>query len=224
MRHMDFTLGGITERPPFNSLITHGAAFQFDQASIPRIRKEIASLIDILSKIYLPIRKEQDEAEKRAKAAEKKAKRNAKRNNPAETVDDQKSNSPEETTMPASPEMGSREEGNMGFDNSAVAAEKEDDDGSDEIASLVDSLSEIGVSGRNVQKEGASKVERNDPTEIVDDKGDNEVERSAVEKTDSDDETVLLSSSDVDELDRTTPPESINYDEDIGEEDRSTTV
>jgi hypothetical protein len=208
MRHMDFTLGGITERPPFNSLITHGAAFQFDQASIPRIRKEIASLIDILSKIYLPIRKEQDEAEKRAKAAEKKAKRNAKRNNPAETVDDQKSNNPEETTMPASPEMDSREEGNMGFDNSAVAAEKEDDD----------------VSGRNVQKEGASKVERNDPTEIVDDKGDNEVERSAVEKTDSDDQTVLLSSSDVDELDRTTPPESINYDEDIGEEDRSTTV
>jgi hypothetical protein len=221
---MDFTLGGITESPPFNSLITHGAAFQFDQASIPRIRKEIASLIDILSKIYLPIRKEQDEAEKRAKAAEKKAKRNAKRNNPAETVDDQKSNSPEETTMPASPEMGSREEGNMGFDNSAVAAEKEDDDGSDEIASLVDSLSEIGVSVRNVQKEPESKVQRNDPTEIVDDKGDNEVERSAADKSDSDDETVLLSTSDVDELDRTTPPESINYDEDNGEEDRSTTV
>ena len=199
MRHMDFTLGGITESPPFNSLITHGAAFQFDQASIPRIRKEIASLIDILSKIYLPIRKEQDEAEKRAKAAEKKAKRSAKRNNP---------DNPEETTMPAPSELDSREEGNMGFDNSAVAAEKEDDD----------------VSGRNVQKEGASKVERNDPTEIVDDKGDNEVERSAADKSDSDDETVLLSTSDVDELDRTTPPESINYDEDNGEEDRSTTV
>jgi hypothetical protein len=219
MRHMDFTLGGITESPPFNSLITHGAAFQFDQASIPRIRKEIASLIDILSKIYLPIRKEQDEAEKRAKAAEKKAKRSAKRNNP---------DNPEETTMPAPSELDSREEGNMGFDNSAAAAaaaaEKEDDDGSDEIASLVDSLSEIGVSVRNVQKEPESKVQRNDPTEIVDDKGDNEVERSAADKSDSDDETVLLSTSDVDELDRTTPPESINYDEDNGEEDRSTTV
>ena len=224
MRHLDFTLGDMKERSPFNSLITRGAAFQFDQSNIPRIRMEIASLIDKLSEIYLPIRKEQDEAEKRAKAAEKKAKRNAKRNNPAETGDDQKCNNPEDTTMPAPSEINSREEGNMAFDYSGAAAEKNDDDGSDEIASLVDSLSEIGMSGRNVQKETESKVERNDATEIVDDKGDNEVERSAVEKTDSDDETVLLSSSDVDKLDRTTPPESINYDEDIGEEDRSTTV
>jgi hypothetical protein len=73
MRHMDFTLGDMKESPPFRSMITEGAAFQFDQSVIPRIRSEIATLIDKLSQIYLPIRKELDEAEKKAKQPRKRA-------------------------------------------------------------------------------------------------------------------------------------------------------
>ncbi len=69
MRHLDFSLGEMKELPPFKSLITEGAAFQFDQSHIPRIRNEITLLIDRLSKIFLPIRKEQDEAEMKAKQA-----------------------------------------------------------------------------------------------------------------------------------------------------------
>ncbi len=73
MRHLDFTFGGMNEHPPFKMLITEGPAFQFDQSVIPRIRNEITSLIDNLSKIYLPIRKKLDEAEKKAKQARKRA-------------------------------------------------------------------------------------------------------------------------------------------------------
>lgn len=42
--------------------------------NIPRILTEIESLINKLSRIYLPIRKEQDEAGTRVTAAEKKVK------------------------------------------------------------------------------------------------------------------------------------------------------
>jgi len=71
MRHLKFTLGGINERPPFNSLITESAAFQFDQSNIPRIRNEIATLIDNLSKIYMAIKELKDAEEKKAKRARK---------------------------------------------------------------------------------------------------------------------------------------------------------
>jgi hypothetical protein len=76
------------EHPPGFSLITKGASFQFSQDDIPRIRKEIASLIDNLSEMYLPIRKEQDEAEKKAKKAENKRAKRTKE--PSNTVRGQK--------------------------------------------------------------------------------------------------------------------------------------
>lgn len=241
MRGSDFTLGDMDERPTFNSLITRGVAFQFDQSDIPRIRKEIASLIDNLSDVYLPIRKEQEDAEKRAKAAEKKARRNKKCNEPAETNDDEKANIPE-TTLPASSGIGDLqhvEAGNVAVDD--FGFEKEDENGSNKIASLVDSLSEVSVSVRNKQVKAKSKAQRNVPTDVGNTiectisearvlascgngEKENEVESNYGDKTDFDDETVLLSSSDSDEIDRTTPPASISYDDELVEAHRTTSL
>lgn len=66
MKHEKFTWNDVCERTPFKTLITKGAAFQFDQTCIARIRREIGELIANLSKLYLAM-KEQEEAEKRAK-------------------------------------------------------------------------------------------------------------------------------------------------------------
>lgn len=238
MRGSDFTLGDMDESPTFNSLITKGVAFQFDQSDIPRIRKEIASLIDNLSDVYLPIRKEQEDAEKRAKAAEKKAKRNAKRNEPVETIDEEKAKIAV-TTLPAS--SGKDNSRDVEGENVAVNFEKEDEMGSNKIASLVDSLSEVRVSVRNKQVEAKSKVQRNDTTDVRNDiectvsearvlascgngERENEAESNSGDRTDSDDETVLLSSPGSDGIDRTTPPEIISYNDEVVEAHRTTSL
>jgi hypothetical protein len=211
MRHLDFTFGDMNERPPFHSLITRGAAFQFDQSNIPRIREEITSLIDNLSEIYLPIRKKQDEAEKKAKEAERRAKRIAKRKNPAEAFDNQQHSTVLGANVPVSSELDSRER-NVAVDDSGVT-KKKSEVGSNGISSLVKGLAEISVAVRNVQEEAKNIAQQNNPIDAVDSekctsrKGsmpishengerENEAESTSFEKTDSDDETVLLSDSD----------------------------
>jgi len=69
MRHLKFTWVDICEKPVLKSLITKGPAFQFDMSDIARIREEIGTLIDNLSKLYLRM-KEQEKANKRAKRRE----------------------------------------------------------------------------------------------------------------------------------------------------------
>ena len=61
MRHLKFTWEDITQH--FEPMITNGLAFQFDMTDIPRIRKEIRTLISNLSVIYLEMMG-QEKAEK----------------------------------------------------------------------------------------------------------------------------------------------------------------
>jgi hypothetical protein len=63
MRHKRFYWVDYTERPKFNTLITKGPAFQFDKCDMNRIRGEISTLINRLSKLYLLMLKEQEKAE-----------------------------------------------------------------------------------------------------------------------------------------------------------------
>ena len=226
MRNMDFTLNDISDS--FNSSITRGVAFQFDQSDIPRIRKEFALLIDNLSEIYLPIRKEQDEAEKRTKDAEKRAKRIAKRKESA-VVDDQNRNVPE-TTVSAPSRMDGRDvEGeDVAVDESATV-EKENGDGSNEIATLTDSLSEldflVSKEKENVQIDEQHSAKQHVSTDVDEAKkeGDGKEENvavdasAAVDQSDSDGDTTVLCSSDSEELDGATPSENFSYDEEVVE-------
>ena len=81
MRHQKFTYCDYFESPPFTSKITRGLVFQFDVSDIDRIREEIATLIDNLSKLYQPRLDEQNEAAR-------KAKRIAKQKDPSKNVND----------------------------------------------------------------------------------------------------------------------------------------
>ena len=207
MRHLDFTFGDMIEHPPFHSLITRGAAFQFDQSNIPRIRKEITSLIDNLSEIYLPIRKKQDEAEKKAKEAERRAKRIAKRKNPAEAFDNQQHSTVLGANVPVSSEIDSQE-GNVAVND----AKKKSKDGSNGISSLVKGLAKFSVAV--LQEDSENIAQRSYPIDAVDEKctsregsmlishengeKENEAESTSFEETDSDDETVLLDSDQLD--------------------------
>ena len=67
MRHQKFTYCDYFESPPFTSKITRGLVFQFDVSDIDRIREEIATLINNLSKLYLVSRFVMDE-EKRTES------------------------------------------------------------------------------------------------------------------------------------------------------------
>jgi len=67
MRNLRFTRDQNNERSPFASLITFGPAFQFGMSDIGRIREEMAALVDKLSKLYLPLLTEQENAAKKAK-------------------------------------------------------------------------------------------------------------------------------------------------------------
>ena len=58
MRHLRFTWRG--GRDSFTSLITNSPAFQFDMSEIARIREEMTTLVDNLSKVYLSWLKKQD--------------------------------------------------------------------------------------------------------------------------------------------------------------------
>jgi hypothetical protein len=77
MRHLRFTWRGRKEN--FLSLITNSPAFQFDMSQIARIREEMTTLVDNLSKVYLPWLKEQE-------LAERKAKRSARLNDSSQVV------------------------------------------------------------------------------------------------------------------------------------------
>jgi ElaB/YqjD/DUF883 family membrane-anchored ribosome-binding protein len=229
---MDFTLDDISDS--FNSSITRGVAFQFDQSDIPRIRREFASLIDNLSEIYLPIRKDQDEAEKRAKDAEKRAKRIAKRKD-STVVDDQNRYVPE-TTVSAPSRLDGRDvdEGNVAADESATV-EKENDDGSNEIATLADNLSDldflVSKEKGDAKKEEQHSTKRHASTDVDEDKkeGDGNEENVAVDasasvdKSDSDGDTTVLCSSDSEEQHGATPSESFSDDEEVAE-DRTTSM
>ena len=65
MRHHRFTWKGY--KAYFASLITNSPAFQFDMSEIARIREEMTTLVDNLSKVYLPWLKEQELADRKAK-------------------------------------------------------------------------------------------------------------------------------------------------------------
>ena len=65
MRHLRFTWKGC--KANFLSLITNSSAFQFDMSEIARIREEMTTLVDNLSKVYLPWLKEQELADRKAK-------------------------------------------------------------------------------------------------------------------------------------------------------------
>ena len=65
MRHHRFTWKG--KKAYFASLITNSPAFQFDMFEIARIRKEMTTLVDNLSKVYLLWLKEQELADRKAK-------------------------------------------------------------------------------------------------------------------------------------------------------------
>ena len=65
MRHLRFTWKGY--KANFASLITNSPAFQFDMSEIARIREEMTTLVDNLSKVYLPWLKEQELADRKAK-------------------------------------------------------------------------------------------------------------------------------------------------------------
>ena len=71
MRHQKFTRMDYEERPPFTSKITRSPAFQFDMSDIDRIREEIATLIDNLSKPFLKCLDEQNKAAREAKRVAK---------------------------------------------------------------------------------------------------------------------------------------------------------
>jgi len=58
MRHLRFTWEGYESN--FMSLITNGLAFQFDTSDIARIREEMSTLIDNLSKVYLSLLKDSE--------------------------------------------------------------------------------------------------------------------------------------------------------------------
>jgi len=62
MRHHRFTWKGYKDS--FTSLITNSPAFQFDMFEIARIRKEMTTLVDNLSKVYLRWLKEQELADR----------------------------------------------------------------------------------------------------------------------------------------------------------------
>lgn len=59
MRHLHFTWEGY--RDNFSLLITNGPAFQFDMYDISHIRVEITKLIDNLSKLYVPLLKQEED-------------------------------------------------------------------------------------------------------------------------------------------------------------------
>ena len=65
MRHHRFTWKGY--KAYFVSLITNSPAFQFDMSEIARIREEMTTLVDNLSKVYLLWLKEQELADRKAK-------------------------------------------------------------------------------------------------------------------------------------------------------------
>ena len=65
MRHLRFTWNGC--KANFKLLITISPAFQFKDSDIARIRKEMTTLVDNLSKVYLPWLKEQELADMKAK-------------------------------------------------------------------------------------------------------------------------------------------------------------
>lgn len=67
MRHIRFTWKGCNAN--FLLLITNSSAFQFDMSEIARIREEMTTLVDNLSKMYLPWLKEQELADRKAKRA-----------------------------------------------------------------------------------------------------------------------------------------------------------
>jgi len=71
MRHQKFTYSDYQERPPFTSKITRSPAFQFDMSDIDRIREEIATLIDNLSKLFIPCFDKQNKAAREAKRVAK---------------------------------------------------------------------------------------------------------------------------------------------------------
>ncbi|KAL7551587.1 hypothetical protein ACHAWF_014773, partial [Thalassiosira exigua] len=85
LRHQKITWEDITEKPPFEYLITNNTAFEFDMLDIARIREEIGTLIDNLSKHYLRIKVE----ENKNKKAKRKAKRSGK--DEKESVDEKQS-------------------------------------------------------------------------------------------------------------------------------------
>ena len=62
MRHHRFTWKGYKDS--FTSLITNSPAFQFNMFEIARIRKEMTTLVDNLSKVYLRWLKEQELADR----------------------------------------------------------------------------------------------------------------------------------------------------------------
>ena len=62
MRHQKFMCGDYEELPPFMSKITRSPAFQFGMSDIDCIRKEITTLIDNLSGLFLPLLDEQYKA------------------------------------------------------------------------------------------------------------------------------------------------------------------
>jgi len=71
MRHQKFTKRDYKERPPFTSKITRSPAFQFDMSDIARIREEIATLIDNLSKLFISCFDKQNKAAREAKRVAK---------------------------------------------------------------------------------------------------------------------------------------------------------
>ncbi len=62
MRHLRFSWDDFTQRPPFNTLITNGPAFQFGTSDMIRIRGEMSTLIGKLSELQ-----KQEETPKEAK-------------------------------------------------------------------------------------------------------------------------------------------------------------
>jgi len=72
MRYLRFTWKGYRDGfTSFTSLITNSPAFQFDMSEIARIREEMTTLVENLSKVYLPWLKEQELADRKAKRVAK---------------------------------------------------------------------------------------------------------------------------------------------------------
>jgi len=107
MKHLKFTWDDITEDKPLRTLITCNPAFEFDMADIARIRGEIETLIDNLSKLYLRI-KEQEKAKKRAKRQAIESYKTSEKN--ASSSNSSTENASEEVANAASRDKDSRSE------------------------------------------------------------------------------------------------------------------
>jgi len=171
MRHQKFTWKDICGS--FNSLITRGPAFQFDMFDIARIREEIGTLIDNLSKLYLRM-KEQERQEKANKKAKRREIKSPKGGKPDVSEDatnaaSKKEDTRSETTTAASNEDDGTPEGNT----TDAAVEK--DEGGDVAISSSEGKENIsqGVGSQNSVLEVAApeklggKVQSNHDGDIV---------------------------------------------------------